>query len=443
MNIFGSSGVRGIPDRQFLRLALDIGLAVGEEYPTFIVGCDTRTSGDAVRSAFISGLLSAGSKVYEAGVLPTPVLAYAAREFHAGAMVTASHNPPEYNGIKLVNPDGSAFGEEQRAKIEEKLFAKSLATAPWEEMQSLKRHPNCLEDYMKCVLKDFHRRLKVKVVVDCGCGAGSMVTPYLLRNMGCEVISMHCYPSGHFPRGSEPTLENLRTLIDMVKAVGADLGLAHDGDADRLVVVDDKGKEVPGDKLLCLLALNGKAKKVVTTVDASLVLEELGFEVARVRVGDAFVSEELKRGGDFGGEPSGAFIYPQISYCPDGIYTAAKVVELACSGRLSTKLESIPSYPVFRGSLTSERGLVLSIAEKLAKYNSVSMNFEDGIRLAFKDGWLLVRPSGTEPRIRVTAEARTEARARELYNLGVEAITEGGVLDLALTDKRRQKVNIP
>ena len=422
MNIFGSSGVRDITDRRFLQLALDIGLAMGEEYRSVIVGYDTRTSGDAVRSAFISGLLSAGSKVYDAGVLPTPVLAYAAGQFNAGAIITASHNPPEYNGIKLVNPDGSAFGTEQRAKIEERLFDNSLATAPWQEMQRLKRYPRCLEDYIKRICQDFPRKLKVKVVVDCGCGAASGVTPYLLTRLGCEVISLNCYPSGHFPRRSEPTLENLSTLVEVVKAVGADMGLAHDGDADRLAVVDSKGDWVSGDKLLCLLALKCKAEKVVTTVDTTLALEGLVLEVARVRVGDAFVSEELKRGGDFGGESSGTFIFPKVSYCPDGIYAAAKVVELSCGGGLSAQLERIPSYPVVRGSFPSEKGLMLSISDKLVKNNSASVSFEDGIRLAFEDGWLLVRPSGTEPRIRVTAEARTEARARELYNLGAEAI---------------------
>ena len=422
MHIFGSSGVRDIPDRRFLQLTLDIGLAVGEEYHSLIIGCDTRTSGYAVKSAFMSGLLSAGSRVYDAGVLPTPVLAYAARGFCAGAIITASHNPPEYNGIKLVNPDGSAFGAEQQAKIEKKLSTESLAIASWEEIHSLERHPHCLENYIKRVLQDFPRKMKVKVVVDCGCGAASVVTPYLLKRLGCEVISLHCYPSGHFPRGIEPTLENLSTLVAVVKAVGADLGLAHDGDEDRLAVVDEKGDWVSGDKLLCLLALNCKAEKVVTTVDASLALEGMVSEVTRVRVGDAFVSEALKGGGDFGGEPSGAYIFPKVSFCPDGVYAAAAVVALANTGRLSVQLEHMPSYPVIRGSFPSERGLMPSIAEKLAKTTSVSMNFKDGIRLVFEDGWLLVRPSGTEPRIRVTAEARTEARARELYNLGAKAV---------------------
>ena len=422
MSIFGSSGVRDIPDRRFLQLTLDIGLAVGQEYRSVILGYDTRTTGDAVRGAFVSGLLSAGSRVYDAGILPTPVLAYVARKFDAGAMITASHNPPDYNGIKLFNPDGSAFDAEQRAKIEERLLAESLATVSWEEIHSLEREPHCLEDYMQRVLQDFPQGMKAKVVVDCGCGAASVVTPYLLRWLGCEVISLHCYPSGHFPRGIEPTVENLSTMIAVVKAVGADLGLAHDGDGDRLAVVDGKGDWVSGDKLLCLLALNCKAEKVVTTVDASLAIEELGMEVTRVRVGDAFVSEALQRGGDFGGEPSGAYIFPEVSFCPDGVYAATAVVELADTGRLSAQLEQIPSYPVVRGSISGERGLMPSIAEKLAKDTSISMSFEDGIRLAFEDGWLLVRPSGTEPRIRVTAEARTEARARELYDLGVEAI---------------------
>jgi phosphoglucosamine mutase len=190
-----------------------------------------------------------------------------------------------------------------------------------------------------------------------------------------------------------------------------------------LAVVDEKGNWVSGDKLLCLMALNCKAEKVVTTVDASLVLEEMVAEVTRVRVGDAFVSEALKEGGDFGGEPSGAFIFPDISYCPDGVYAAVKVAELACGGKLSARLERIPSYPVVRGNFPRERGLMLDIAERLVKDSPVSVSYEDGIRLAFEDGWLLVRPSGTEPRVRVTAEARTEARAQELYNLGAEAIS--------------------
>jgi phosphoglucosamine mutase len=423
MSIFGSSGVRDIPDRRFLQMALDIGLAVGREYRSVIVGYDTRTTGDAVRGAFTSGLLSAGCRAYDAGVLPTPVLAYAARKFDAGAMITASHNPPEYNGIKLFNPDGSSFGAEQRAKIEEKLSAASLATAPWQEVHSLKQETHCLEDYMQRVFQDFPQEIKVKVVVDCGCGAASVVTPYLLRRLGCDVISLHSYPSGHFPREIEPTVDNLSTLISVVKAVGADLGVAHDGDGDRLAVVDKKGDWVSGDKLLCLLALNCEAKKVVTTVDASLAIEELGMEVTRVRVGDAFVSEALQRGGDFGGEPSGAYIFPKVSFCPDGVYAAAAVVALASTGELSSRLEQIPSYPVLRGSIPGEKALMHGIAEKLTRDMSVPISFEDGIRLAFKDGWLLVRPSGTEPRIRVTAGARTEARARELYNLGIEAIS--------------------
>ncbi len=357
MSIFGSSGVRDIADRRFLQLALDVGLAVGEGYRSVIVGCDTRTSGDAVKSALISGLLMSGSRVYDGGVASTPILAYAARGFDAGAIVTASHNPPQYNGIKLVNRDGSAFDSGQRIKIEKKLSSGALASAPWEEIQSVRLHPRCFEEYLERVLHDFPGGLKAKVVVDCGCGAASLATPYLLRRLGCEVISLHCHPSGYFPRGIEPTLENLSTLVAVVKALGADLGLAHDGDGDRLSVVDEMGEVVCGDKLLCLLAQSLKAKKVVTTVDASLALEELGLEVVRVRVGDAFVSEALKKGGDIGGEPCGAFIFPQLSYCPDGVYAAAKMVELACREKLSAQLERIPSYPVVRGSLPAREAL--------------------------------------------------------------------------------------
>ena len=423
MRLFGSSGIRGIVDKEFLELVFEVGLCVGSSYRSVVIGCDTRTSSSALKHAFISGLLSAGARSYDAGIIPTPTLAYAARKFDAGVMITASHNPPEYNGIKLWNPDGSAFDTAQRERIAKMIGKRDLGLASWEVMETSRTYLGAIDEHIERILKEFPGGLTLKVVVDCRCGAASLVTPYLLMAMGCEVVTLNCHCSGYFKEW-EPIPENLETLRETVKDERADLGIAHDGDGDRLVVIDDRGRVVSGDKLMALLARNLKVKRLVTTLDASIAIEELGFEVIRTRVGDAFVSEELRRDGDFGGEPSGCWIFPNISYCPDGIYAAAHVTVLASKANISRLVDELPSYPLLRGDVSADGAIMTRLRERLQDMECSSIDASDGLRLAFEDGWLLIRPSGTEPKIRVTAEARSQARAQRLYNLGIEAIKE-------------------
>ncbi|MFQ6122845.1 MAG: phosphoglucosamine mutase, partial [Dehalococcoidales bacterium] len=295
-------------DKSLVYLALKVGLAVGKVYGNVVVGSDTRTSSDALKHALISGLLAAGSKCEDACVVPTPTLGFVARKFDAGVMITASHNPPQYNGIKLLNPDGSAFDSRQRKQMEEMILSDALDIAPWGEIRSSSIHRGVIEQHIKRILQDFAKGLKLKVVVDCGCGAASMVTPYLLSQLGCEVVEINCYPNGFFPRGIEPTESNLQDLMKATREFHADLGIAHDGDGDRMMAVDDRGRFISGDKLLVMFAQAARAKEVVTTVDASMAIEERGFTIRRTKVGDTYVSEELKKGGDFGGEPSGSWI---------------------------------------------------------------------------------------------------------------------------------------
>ena len=320
MQLFGTSGIRGIVDKNLVQLALRIGLATGNIYSNMVVGCDTRTSSDAVKHALIAGLLAAGSKSCDIGVAPTPTVAFAAREFNAGAVITASHNPPEYNGIKLVSPDGSAFDSNQRDQIEEAILNDSFSVASWNKINGSRTRNGVIEEHIESVLANFPSQLNLKVVVDCGCGAASGVTPYLLRKLGCEVIALNCYPCGFFPHDVEPIESNLGDLIRVTRELGADLGIAHDGDGDRMMAVDDKGRFIPGDKLLALFAGEVGAKEVVTTIDTSMIIDEMDFSVTRTMVGDIFVSEKLKQGGGFGGEPSGSWVFPRSSLCPDGIY---------------------------------------------------------------------------------------------------------------------------
>ena len=424
MKLFGTSGIRNLIDEDLIQLALKVGLTVGERYPRIIVGSDTRTSGGAMKHAFITGLLAAGAEGYDAGVIPTPTLALAARRFAAGAMITASHNPPEYNGIKLWNPDGSAFNAEQREQIETTIAQNSVSVAAWDKMQDYRTYPRAIEQHIERILSDFPGEFKLKVVVDCGGGAASVITPHLLSQMGCNVTKLNCQPTGFFPRPTEPTESNLADLIKVTRELGVDLGIAHDGDADRMMVIDDRGNFIPGDKLLVILARASAAKSVVTTVDASMAIEGAGFTVTRTRVGDTYVSEELQKGGDFGGEPSGSWIFPKISLCPDGIYAAALTIAIARQHKLSRLADSIPAYPLIRGS-TSSNGIITSKLEpQLMMMKPLSVSDADGIKLNFNDGWVLVRPSGTEPKIRLTAEAKTGARAEQLYQSAIRVIKE-------------------
>ncbi|MBI2958446.1 MAG: phosphoglucosamine mutase [Chloroflexi bacterium] len=426
MELFGSSGYRALVGRDLMDVALQFGFAIGNMVPSALVASDTRTSSPAAKYCVMSGLLASGCRVFDAGMVPTPTLAYNCHGFGAGVMITASHNPPEYNGIKPWNPDGSAFDAHQRHRIELSVARRNAPAASWQEMEHPRRFGDAVERHIERILKDFPERLKVSVVVDAGGGAGSAATPQLLEKLGCRVTALHCSPTGFFPRNPEPTEDSLADLMHAVRAVGADLGLAHDADADRLVAVDETGRLVPGDKLLVLLARELGARTVTTTVDASMVVEESGFQAVRTCVGDAFVSQEMKRGADFGGEPCGAWIFPSISYCPDGVHAAAQVARIAARAKLSSQADSIHSYPMRRGSIRLEKYGMEQVESALERLGPVSLSHVDGVRAGFHDGWVLVRPSGTEPKIRVTAEAKTGDRVNALFDAAVQAIQAAG-----------------
>ncbi len=424
MTLFGTSGIRQVMALELLELAQRCGLAVGSLYGRVVVGGDTRTSSSALKHAFISGLLASGAMAYDGGTMPTPTLAFAARRYEAGAMITASHNPPQYNGIKLFNSDGSGFDGEQRKQIESLICGASLSTLSWDKMESSNTYEGAIEQHIERIRQDFPGGMRLRVVVDPGCGAASLVTPRLLRRLGCEVIALNAHPSGFFPREIEPVAASLKELIKATVDFGADLGIAHDGDADRMMAVDERGKFLSGDTLLAIFAREAGAKKVVTTIDASMAIDDMGFAVTRTKVGDTYVSEELKKGGDFGGEPSGSWVFPGVSLCADGIYAAARIAAIASKQKLSELSYGIPSYPILRGG-TSSKGIMMSgIGEKLMTLKPLSVNSIDGIKLFFADGWLLIRPSGTEPKIRITAEARGELRVRQLYEAGLKIIED-------------------
>jgi len=255
--------------------------------------------------AFIAGLLSAGSEVMDIGVVSTPTLAHAARNYKCGAIVTASHNPPEYNGIKLWNPDGLAFDEEQQEVMENLLSSSAKRHRPdWRHVGRRTWSDNAIREHIDFIVRSVGEA-HIKVVVDCANGPTSTVTPYVLREMGCNVVALNSHIDGSFPsRNPEPTEENLEQLKRTVTSIGADLGIAHDGDGDRMVAVDEKGNYAGGDKLLPLFAKVHGKKGIAVPVDASMVLDDVlpGVKVWRTRVGDVYVAQAVKKhGADFGG----------------------------------------------------------------------------------------------------------------------------------------------
>ncbi|HEY5606044.1 MAG TPA: phosphoglucosamine mutase [Thermoplasmata archaeon] len=420
---FGSSGIRGLANVEVTpELALCVGKALGELYGITVVGRDPRTSGPMLSAALIAGVLSAGAGVVDAGLVSTPTLARGASDYKCGAMVTASHNPAPYNGIKLWNPDGMAFDEKQQEEIEAAIDSRSFRVATWDEVGGLSRRDDLVERHIDAILRDIGSA-KARVVVDCGCGATSTITPYLLREMGCEVVAINAHADGHFPgRDPEPTEENLALLKSTVRSVQADLGIAHDGDGDRMVAVAGDGTFVGGDTLLAIFARREVRRGLVVPVDASMVVEDLLPEakVWRTRVGDVYVASELKRrGADFGGEPSGTWIFPKATFCPDGVYAAARLVSIVADRPLASLAQEVPRYPMIRGAVAydaSKRASIERTLDRALRGLGAEVTTPDGWRLQFEDGWALVRFSGTEPKIRVLAESREEPRAKEIYS---------------------------
>ena len=432
--LFGTSGIRGVVNEDLQpELALRVGLGLATYLGNkgeVVVGKDPRTSSDMIEHSLVSGLLAGGCDVKEIGIVPTPALSFATRRLAAaaGIMITASHNPPEYNGIKCWGSDGMAFTPKQEDELE--LRMENPNPVGWERIGKIETR-DILPDYIREIAGRFSLGKKYRVVVDCGNGAGSLVTPSLLRELGCAVVSLNSHLDGHFPgRGLEPTAENLAELSTVVRSIGADLGLAHDGDADRIAAVDELGRVAQPDKLLALISahqVKRRGNTVVTTVDASRVIDECvnrrGGKVVRTKVGDVNVAIALReREGVFGGEPSGAWIFPEVHPVPDGPLAAAKILELLDSTgkRPSELLDALPGYPMVREKLACPNERKSETMKKLEAGllkefpDVVEVLKIDGLRLELKEGWVLVRPSGTEPYIRVTAEGRTLAQAKEI-----------------------------
>ena len=441
--LFGSSGVRGLANvdlTPILACKVATAVAMHANARRAVVARDTRVSGEMLEDALISGLVSVGTDVLRLGMIPTPVLAYVAKALGAdvGFMLTASHNPPQYNGIKVFNADLSYIDEDQDA-VEKIVTQRLLVLADWRNLGKASS-ADAGQIYLDMAQKAVSLKKAWNVVVDPGCGAAFDIAPKMLRALGCKVTALNAQPDGFFPaRKSEPTAESLQDLAKTVKALGADVGIAFDGDADRVAFVDENGVFVNFDRSLAAygaLALkrNGGGT-IVTNVEASMCIETMAEKycgkVVRTRVGDIYVSEAIKRDGAvFGGEPCGAWVHPQLHLCPDGPLSAALFLEALEEARKSVSefIGEVPEYITMRENIACKNEQKYEIVEKLVnvlkaefpEYNDFSM--VDGVRLSLKKGWLLVRASGTEPLIRLTVEGESQAAAKDITQKATELI---------------------
>lgn len=434
-DLFGTSGIRGVVGEEITsELAVGVSRSIAEDLGNsgkVLIGRDTRLSGEMIEDALVSGFLSSGLDVDRLGIVPTPVVGYSvsAQEAEVGVMITASHNPPEYNGIKLFGSNGVAFSPEREKKVESTYYSMGYSSVDWESIDKLSEL-EVLDGYLEKIAEKIEVNRGYRVVVDCACGSSAVTTPYLLEELGCEVLTLNSHLDGRFPgRSPEPIEENLGDLMKSVKESGADLGIAHDGDGDRVAVVDETGKMVGHDKLLALVSAYSTERfggGVVTTVDASKVVDEqvseAGGKVLRTKVGDVAVVNEMRESGMvFGGEPSGTWIMGDVHMCPDGTLAAARILEMLDSldGSMSELIDSLPSYPIMRDKVDCENerkvNVMSAVIDKVpSEFSNIEeISTQDGVRLRFFGGeWILIRPSGTEPYIRVTAEADEEDRAR-------------------------------
>ncbi len=435
--IVSVSGIRGIVGEtllpeEALRWSLAFGTMVNGG--TVVLGRDTRPSGEWLKGAALAGLLSAGCKVIDLGIVPTPTLQLAVQHWQAdGAVaITASHNPVEWNALKFFEPSGMYLDAEGLKRLRGIYEKGEFRRARWNEVGQIQQDATALDRHIEriltCVDVERIRARRFRVVIDCVNGAACFISPRLLERLGCEVIPLFAEPTGIFQRNPEPIAENLTKLCQVVRETEADVGFAHDADVDRLAIVADGGEALGEETTLVLVVYHVLANKergpVVTNLSTTMAVDEVarqfGVPVYRTPVGDINVSKRLKEvGGAVGGEGNGGVIYPRIQYARDAIAALALVLEFIAmhDAPLSQLVQRLPRYHMVKKRLPISAISVHELLERIKqRYTAEEVIEEDGVKLQWDDHWVHIRPSGTEPILRVIAEAKTPERAEQLCN---------------------------
>lgn len=447
MRLFGTNGIREVVgERLTPAMATAVASAIGASTPVgppIVVGWDGRTASPALARVVSGALALYGHRVIELGVLPTPAIQHNVTLLGAqlGVIITASHNPPEYDGIKCIAADGLEVVRSVEEQIEALVDTPPARSVPFDRVGTITRDRSGATRYIDDVVArvDAARiaSRRFTVVLDPANGAAIVTSPTILRRLGCRVVTLNGHLDGTFPgRRSEPTDESLGELKSTVPALRADLGIAHDGDADRTIFVDGAGRFIPGERILALLARDRVRQHpggvIVTPVTASQAVEDvvrpLGGSVVYTRVGSPTVTREMQRRSSvFGGEENGGLIFPELQLARDGGMTAAAVLDyLAREGvNLEQALEGLPDYTLVKRSVDCPKEIRDAVVARVLALATAAGDRTvtiDGVKVFRDGGWVLVRPSGTEAIVRVFAEARTAEQAHRLADEGVRWI---------------------
>ncbi len=398
------------------------------------IGRDMRLTSPAIHSACIAGVLCAGADAIDLGLVssPTAEVMISHLKLNGAIIVTASHNPPEWNALKFVDGNDIAISKERGEEIEQ-IMKKGVKHCTYENAGEYMLYSTASIQHMSLIRRHINseaiRKRKPLVLVDCGNGTANLVAPFLLRELGCEVKVINEEIDGTFPgRPSEPTEANLSELIAGVKKEKADLGIAYDGDSDRIIFICHKGNFIVGDRSFALsakLALQKKKGAVVTTVATSNVVRDVcrqfGGTLHYTKVGAPYIAEEMFRTNAVsGGEEVGGIVWPELSLAKDGFLAAAKLVEAICieETSLSQMLCELPQYFNAKTKVEAPKGMdkaaILQRIAKEAKNQGASLTLLDGVRIDYKDSWAILRASGTEDYFRIFAEGKSKKEAEEL-----------------------------
>jgi len=449
--LFGTNGIRGTVNKELTpEMAVKAGCAIGTFFgknKNLLIGHDARTSGPMFSRAVISGLTATGCNIYFTGMAPTPALQFAVKnhKMDGGVIITASHNPPEYNGIKVIWKDGIETSHEQETEIENIYFNEKIQFSEWKNLGATHELPAINEEYVQAIKKHVNTtKIAEKhfhVIIDAANSVGGLTAPYLLRDLGCKITSLNANIDGTFPgRMPEPRPENLAELSKTVKALGADLGVAFDGDADRSIFVDETGQIHMGDKTFAVVVkeflLGNPNSKIVTPVSSSTLIKDIADaykgEIIWTKVGSVTVSQKMKEvNAKLGGEENGGIFYGPHQAVRDGAMTTALILNImAKTGeKLSKLVAEQPQYFIEKGKIECPEEKKPKVLERLLEQiKGMNVNTLDGAKIWFNDkSAILVRPSGTEPAYRMYAEAKTQERAQNLvkeYTIKLKKILE-------------------
>lgn len=427
--LFGTDGIRGIANKELTaELAFKTGQSgayvltkTAARRPRILIGKDTRKSGDMLEAALTAGLCSMGAKVIPLGVIPTPAVAYLTRLYNAdaGVVISASHNPCEYNGIKFFNGEGYKLSDEIENEIEEYIEGKKVIDElpTHGKVGYVSANHNAVEDYVSFAISTIDTNLEgLKIAIDCANGASYQTAFKALNKLGANVEAIHNTPDG-VNINDKCGSTHMKSLQDYVVSIGADIGIAFDGDADRMLAVDEKGNLIDGDQIMAACAYHmmqeGKLKKntLVSTVMSNLGLfisgEKLGINIPRTKVGDRYVLEEmLDKGYCLGGEQSGHIIFLDYNTTGDGLVSALQFLSiLKKTGKKASELASIvtvlPQALVNAKVKLENKATYMNISEIAEEIEKLEKEFAG-------EGRVLIRPSGTEPLVRVMIEGKDQ-----------------------------------